>query len=169
MTPTANTTKRFAAPAALDDASTEEAAELSPGTEAGQLHDIFEAWSHWSRTRRYYCPPPKSGTILGQLSSKTRAFSSGVPDIKCNAELAALHLAILGQPMDALDTQVFYAYYGLRCGNIKQAAGVLDISRAHFYRLLNAFCTRTYASSQVIAKHAEASRDALPHYVGEAA
>ncbi len=163
MTHTANAPHRFAAPASLDYAA--DVPEIAPGTEGGRLHDIFEAWSHWSRTRRYYCPPPKSGTILGQLSSKTRAFSSGPPDAACNAELAALHLAILAQPVDALDTQVFYAYYGLRCGSVKQTAGALQISRGHFYRLLTAFCARTYAASKALVQANEAQRDALPHYV----
>lgn len=157
--------KRFAAPAALDDAAAD-APEIAPGTEGGRLHDIFEAWSHWRRTRCYYCPPPKSGTILGQLSSKPRPFSSGPPDADCNAELAALHLAILAQPVDALDTQVFYAYYGLRCGSVKQTAGALQISRVHFYRLLNAFCSRTYTASKALAQANEAQRDALPHFTG---
>lgn len=157
----------FAAPAATDDAAAGDAPEIAQGTDLGQLHDIFEAWSHWSRTRRFYGPPPKTGTILGRISGKPRPFSGGVPDIDCRPDLAALHLAILAQPMDALDTRVFYAYYGHRCKNIKQVSGILDISRTHFYRLLKSFCERTYAASLVIAGHNQAQRDALPHYAGK--
>ncbi len=156
----------FAAPAAIDDVAGD-APEIAKGTDAGQLHDTFEAWSHWSRTRRFYGPPPKTGTILGRISGKPRPYAGGVPDIECRPDLAALHLAILAQPNDALDTQVFYAYYGLRCKNIKQVASILDISRTHFYRLLKSFCERTHAASLVIAAHNQAQRDALPHYAGK--
>lgn len=134
-----------------------------PGLEVGHLHQLFEAWSQWSRTRRYYGPPPKSGTILGQLSSKTRPYRAGPPDIACSLHLSALHLAILGQPQTALDTQVFYAYYSHRSGDIKRSAAMLGISRAHFYRLLRDFCTRVQAAARVIATDNIAQREALEH------
>lgn len=155
--------KRFAATARIDtDLPDDDDRDASPNADA-DLHELFEAWSHWSRTRRYYCPPPPSGTILGKMSSKTRAFSGGPPDAKCNMDLAALHLAILGQPRDALDTQVFHAYYGERKTVIKRTADEIGISRQHFYRLLKAFCTRVRAVSQDIAEHNRAAREALPH------
>lgn len=160
------TPKRFAAPARMDaDLPSEEDQDASsaPGTEDANLHELFEAWSRWSRTRRYFAPPPPSGTILGKLSGKTRAFSSGPPDAECNMDLAALHLAILGQPREALDTQVFYAYYGERTAHIKRSAEALKISRQHFYRLLKSFCTRVRAVSQDIANYNRVAREALPH------
>jgi hypothetical protein len=126
------------------------------------LHELFEAWSRWSRTRRYFAPAPSTGTILGKLSGKCRPFT-GTPDAECNMDLAALHLAILGQPRDALDTQVFHAYYGDRVAHIKRSADALKISRVHFYRLLKAFCIRVKASSQDIAGYNRAARDALPN------
>ncbi len=156
----------FAAPARPDpvELTPEEEAESAPAADDGNLHELFEAWSHWSRTRRYYAPPPASGTILGRLSSKTRPFSSGPPDAACNMDMAALHLAIIGQPRDALDTRVFQAYYGDRAVYIKRAAEDLGISRVHFYRLLKAFCIRVHASAQAIASENRALRDALPHH-----
>ncbi len=159
------TPKRLAAPARLDaDLPSEEDQDTQPpGAEDADLHVLFEAWSRWSRTRRYFCPPPPAGTILGKLSSKTRPFTSGPPDAECNMDLAALHLAILGQPRDALDTQVFWAYYGERAAVIKRSAEALGISPRHFYRLLKAFCTRVRAVSQDIAQHNRAQRAALPH------
>lgn len=159
--------QRFAAPARMDaeELPMEEDGQDLPPPEADgdNLHELFEAWSRWSRTRRYFAPPPPAGTILGKLSSKTRAFSAGPPDAECNMDLAALHLAILGQPSDALDTKVFYAYYGERTSHIKRSAETLKISRQHFYRLLKAFCTRVRAVSQDIAGYNRAARDALPH------
>lgn len=165
MNPTDNTLpKRFAAPACSEtDPSGEEDLDASPQpAEDADLHALFEAWSRWSRTRRYFAPPPASGTILGKLSSKTRPFTSGPPDAECNMDLAALHLAILGQPRDALDTQVFWAYYGERTMHIKRSAEALGISRVHFYRLLKAFCTRVRAVSVDIAGFNRAARDQLP-------
>lgn len=157
------TPKRFAATARLDaDLASEDDQDTAPAEDAN-LHDLFEAWSHWSRTRRFFAPPPPAGTILGKMSSKTRAFSSGAPDAKCDMDLAALHLAILGQPRDALDTQVFYAYYGDRKTAIKRTADEIGISRVHFYRLLKAFCMRVRAVSQDIAQHNRAAREELPH------
>lgn len=157
------TPKRLAAPARLDtDLTSEDDHDVAPAEDAN-LHELFEAWSHWSRTRRYFAPPPPAGTILGKMSSKTRAFSSGAPDAKCDMDLAALHLAILGQPRDALDTQVFYAYYGDRKTAIKRTADEIGISRSHFYRLLKAFCTRVRAVSQDIANYNRVAREALPH------
>jgi hypothetical protein len=157
------TPKRLAAPARMDiDLPADEGPDTPPAEDV-DLHDLFEAWSRWSRTRRYFAPPPPAGTILGRLSSKTRAFSSGPPDAECNMDLAALHLAILGQPRDALDTQVFWAYYGERTSHIKRSAEALGIGRAHFYRLLKAFCTRVRAVSLDIAQHNRTARQALPN------
>jgi hypothetical protein len=123
------------------------------------LHELFEAWSRWSRTRRYFAPPPPAGTILGKLSSKPRPFTS--PDAACNMDLAALHLAIQGQPRDALDTKVFQAYYGERKPYIKRSADELEISRVHFYRLLKSFCTRVRAIAQDIAGDNRVAREQL--------
>lgn len=157
------TPKRFAAAARLDaDQPGDDDQDTAPAEDAN-LHELFEAWSHWSRTRRYFAPPPPAGTILGKLSSKTRAFASGVPDAKCDMDLAALHLAILGQPRDALDTQVFHAYYGERKTFIKRTADEIGISRQHFYRLLKSFCMRVRTVSQDIAEENRAARDALAH------
>lgn len=152
--------KRLAAPARTEP---DDDLDATPVAEDSNLHELFEAWSHWCRTRRYFAPPPNKGTILGKLSSKTRPFSGGAPDAKCDMDLAALHLAILGQPRDALDTMVFWAYYGNRASNIKRAADELGIGRAHFYRLLQAFCIRVRAVSQDIAQYNRVARAALAH------
>lgn len=155
---------RFAAPAPVDANTPDDdpAGATTRSIEDDNLHELFEAWSHWSRTRRYFAPPPPAGTILGKMSGKSRPFK-GAPDAKCDMDLAALHLAILGQPRDALDTQVFYAYYGLRVAHIKRTADEIGISRVHFYRLLKSFCVRVRAVSQQIAGYNRAARDSLPH------
>lgn len=162
---------RFAAPAPIeleadsDTAATtlvEAANDAAPDMDT--MHDLFEQWSHWSRTRRYFAPAPSSGNILGKLSSKSRAFSkTGGPDAPCSVEMSALHLAILGQPREALDTRVFLAYYSERAAYIKQAAAELGISRQHFYRLLRAFCGRVHAAAKQIEADNLAARDRLAH------
>lgn len=130
-----------------------------------QQEELFEAWSHWCRTRRYYLPPATGGNLLGKLSGKSRP-TRPPPSARCNASLAALHLAILGQPRDALDTQVFLLYYGQRVAHVKQAAALLNISRQHFYRLRRTFSQRVIAiAKQIEAANIQAGQ-AMPHYTG---
>lgn len=151
-----------AAPTSAQDAA-EEAEHQQPGDE--QLDELFEQWSTWCRTRRYFLPPATGGNLLGKLSGATRP-SRQPPDAKCSASMAALHLAILGQPRDALDTQVFLLYYGERVAHIKQAAALLDISRQHFYRLRRAFGRRVVIAAKQIEADNLAAGAALPHFGG---
>ena len=140
-------------------------AEDLPMPGDAQLDEIFEGWSTWCRTRRYFLPPATGGNLLGKLSGKTRPTRSP-PNAKCSAQMAALHLAILGQPRDALDTQVFLLYYGQRVAHIKQVADLLKISPQHFYRLRRAFGRRVF----IVAKQIEAANmlaaQELAHYTG---
>ena len=125
-------------------------------------HVLFEQWSAWCRTRRFFVPPSSMGNILGQLRGPSRP-SKAPPNAKCSTSMAALHLAIKGQPEDALDTRVFWLYYGERAGNIKQAAYVLGISRQHFYRLLRSFTERVLIAAKQIEADNVAAGEALPH------
>lgn len=153
--------QRLAAAAPID--AEDDAPEVQPGDE--QLDELFEQWSAWCRSRRYFAPPASNGSLLGKLRGATRP-SRLPPDAKCSTNLAALHLAIIGQPQEALDTQVFWAYYGHRAAHIKQAAAVLGISRQHFYRLLRAFGKRVVTASRQIEADNLAAAAALPHYPG---
>ena len=113
------------------------------------LDVLCEQWVAWCRTRRLYGPAPISGTVLGKLSGSTRPV---VPvDASCSAELAAFHIAYIGQPQEALDRQVFDAYYVHRVKPIKRVADALGISRQHFYALLAAFRVRVARSAKAIA------------------
>lgn len=127
-----------------------------------QMHELFEQWSAWCRTRRFYAPPSSVGNILGQLRGPSRP-SRQPPSAKCSTSMAALHLAIKGQPEDALDSKVFWLYYGERANNIKQASYVLGISRQHFYRLLRAFSQRVLIAAKQIEADNVAAGEALPH------
>jgi hypothetical protein len=163
MTDHQDKAQRLAAAAPTEATPDDEATDVQPGDE--QLDELFEQWSAWCRTRRYFLPPSTGGNLLGRLSGKSRP-SRQPPDAKCSASMAALHLAILGQPRDALDTQVFLLYYGERVAHIKQAAAVLNISRQHFYRLRRAFGRRVVIAAKQIEAYNLAAGAALPHFAG---
>ena len=153
---------RLAAPAPLE--TDDEVVDDQPGDEDMKL--IFEEWSYWCRTRRYFGPAPVGGNLLGKLSGKSCPMRHvGGPDAPCNARLAALHLAIIGQPKEALDTRVFWLYYGERTAYIKTAAEALGISRNHFYRLLRSFSLRVIAAANQIEAENSAVLATLPHRV----
>lgn len=110
--------------------------------EQRDLDQLCEQWVAWKASRRLYAPAPSSGSLLGQLSgSRRRPVQPGGPDAICSAELAAFHLAYTCQP-DGLDKRVFDLYYVHRIAPVKSAAGVLKISRSHFYLLLSGFRKR---------------------------
>lgn len=153
-----HTTTRFAAAAAQqpdDDV-------IDVQEDDDQMHELFEQWSAWCKTRRYFAPAKSGGNILGKMRGGSRPMRQA-PDAKCSSFMAALHLAILGQPRDALDSRVFWAYYGERTNHIKAAAYVLGISRQHFYRLLRSFGQRVYIAAKQIEADNLAVGDALPH------
>ncbi|MDO9148307.1 MAG: hypothetical protein Q7U52_11715 [Hydrogenophaga sp.] len=135
--------------------------------DANHMHNEFEQWSHWCATRRYYAPAHSKNNLLARLSSQSRPHTSnGGPNALCSARMVAIHHAILGQPENALDTQVFWAYYGYRVKFIKQAASGLGISRQHFYRLLKCFGQRVKAAADAIEADNLAANKDLPHYTG---
>lgn len=125
-----------------------------PDPEATQeqqdLDALCEQWVRWKATRRFYAPPAKMGSILGQLSgARTRPLRTDGPDAICSAELAAFHIAYVSQP-DALDKRVFDLYYVHRVAPVKTAAAALNISRKHFYSVLGDFRKRLHLASQGI-------------------
>ena len=121
--------------------------------EQRDLDALCEQWVRWKATRRFYAPPSKIGSILGQLSgARTRPLRTDGPDAICSAELAAFHIAYVSQP-EALDKVVFELYYVHRVVPVKKAAGTLGISRSHFYYLLKGFRLKAYISSINILKN----------------
>lgn len=152
---------RFAAPAPADgddhDADAQQLAEQS------ELHALCEAWSSWCRTRRFFGRPSMPASLLGKLTARTRPFTSGGPNAKCSAQLSAFHLAVLGQPADALDRQVFELHYLWRVRNVKAAAAAVGISRQHWYRLVREFRARVYAAALEIQRDNEEQARQLRH------
>lgn len=143
---------RLAAPAPIDDADDADAEDdTGADVESAQLHELFEAWARWVRTRRFYVKPSLPASLLGRLRTKgTGRPSNGGPNAVASAELMALHLAMLAQPSESLDRRVFELHYFWRVSNIKVAADSLGISRQHWYRLLKDFRLRVHAASREI-------------------
>lgn len=126
------------------------------------VDDICWAWAAWTRTRRYYGPPPIGAGTLGKLTAKGRGRPSTGPNAANSAELAALHLAIIGQPEDKARL-VFELHYLHAIGNVKAASAAIGVSRAGWYRHLKEFRTRVHATGQRILAENLAAGDKLPH------
>ena len=141
----------LAAPAPLRDDGDD--VEPTPSADDTYLHDICEQWSSWCRTRRFYGRPSVPASLLGKLTAKTRATAEYAgPDAIASAELLAFHLAVLGQPVDALDRQVFELHYLYRVKNVKAAAAAMGVGRQHWYTLVRAFRQRAHAASKEILR-----------------
>lgn len=147
---------RLAAPAPVVDEGDEADPDAKQLAQDGHVHELCEAWSGWCRTRRFFGRPAMPVSLLGKLTARTRPLSPGGPNARCSAQLAAFHLAVLGQPAEALDRQVFELHYLWRVRNVKAAAAAVGISRQHWYRLVREFRARVYAASQEIQRDNEA-------------
>ena len=133
---------------------------------APDLHALCERWASWCRTRRMYVKPSLPASTLGRLTRKgSGGGTPGGPDADCSAELMALRLAYLAQPVEALDRSAFELHYYWRVKNIKHAAATLGVSRRHWYRLVCDFRARIYTASREILCINEAAREALPSQV----
>ncbi len=143
--------------AAIDDDEVIDAVEAAADSDRNEL---CERWARWCETRRFYVKPSVPPSLLGRLRSKGPSRpSSGGPDALADPALMALHLAVLGQPAEALDRQVFELYYRWRVANVKAAAAALGISRQHFYRVLRDFRRRVVnASREILRTNLEAAQ-----------
>lgn len=141
----------LAAPAPpIDD---DDEAEQLDTADDSHLDAFCEQYHAWCLSRRFYCKPSMPASLLGKLTSKTRATAHyGGPDAIASAELVAFHLAVLGQPADALDRQVFELHYRWRVKNVKAAAAQIGVGRQHWYTLLREFRRRAYAASKEILR-----------------
>ena len=156
----------FCAPAPTsDDEGDDGPPEVEFRDQASDDHlDVLcEQLVWWCRTRRFYGSPKQPASVLGQLAKRTRPLRPGGPDADCSAQLAALYIAVIAQPPEALDRQVFELHYFMRVGNVKVAAAQLKIGRQHWYTLLREFRRRIYAASCSIMQANDAALAALPH------
>ena len=153
----------LASPAPLHSPAEEVAPTLDD--EQRDLDDLCERYVAWRNTRRYFAPPPSSGSVLGQLSGTTGGGprpAPGGPDATVSPQLAAFHLAYCCQPQDT-GRGAFDAYYLHRVRPIKRAADALGISRPSFYRLLSDFRLRVSLAAKNIEAENLAAACALPH------
>ena len=149
--------------AAAPDGEDDEPADVTLQVEGQRdLHYFCECWAAWVRTRRMYVNPSLPVSVLGKLSARGTKVASDGPDAIASAELAAFHLAMLGQPMESLDRRVFELHYYWRVRNVKAAAAEMGIGRQHWYRLVRDFRARVYACSRDILGVNLAAAEALP-------
>lgn len=127
-----------------------------PGDDS--LDELCERLVWWCHTRRYYGKQRLPPSVLGRLGKRTR-IARPPPDAVCSAELAALYLAMLGQPSEALDRRVFEMHYFGQVRFVKAAAAEIGVSRQHWYRLLREFRRRIYSASREILVHNEPSEN----------
>ncbi len=134
------------------------------------LDALCEQLAHWRATRRYYARPSVPPSLLGRLQKRVRPMRPGGPDARCSAELAALHVALLSQPEDALARKVFELHYFHRVGNVKAAAAALGIGRQHWYTLLRSFRQQLHeASLRILQANEEELARLAERRQGEAA
>lgn len=162
---------RLAAPAPIDspagDLAEDDEAAAAAAAERPDIDELCERWNTWRESRRFWVKPSLPVSLLGRLRTKgTGRSSRGGPDALCDAELMALHLALLGQPEDALDRRVFELHYVWRVRDVKRAATALGISRAHYYRLLIAFRLRVHQASRAILQANLEAAQQLPSQRG---
>lgn len=159
---------RFAAPAPADpdeddDAAADQAAAGEKESESSHLHELCCQWAAWTASRRLYVRPSAPQSVLGKLTARAPGKpSSGGPDAIASAQLMAFHHAVLAQPPEALDRQVFELHYLTRVRNIKTAAALLGISRQHWYTLLRDFRQRAHRASLEIMGSNLAAAAAMP-------
>ena len=158
MTRPAQPPQRFAASAGKQP--DDDVVETQEGD--AEVDMLFEQWSAWCLTRRFFCPPPGLGNVLGRLRGPSRP-SRQPPSADCDSFMAALNLAIGLENDSSLDARIFWVFYGKRAANIKQAAYVLGISRQHFYRRLRAFKKRVLIAAKKIEAANLTAGQALPH------
>ena len=127
---------------------------------SAHLDALSEEWAAWCRTRRFFGRVSVPVSLLGKLRSPERGRYSGGPNAPNSPELAAFHLAVLGQP-PGRDKWLFELQFLYRAPNITAAAEASGISRAHWYRLVRAFQRRAYAVSRDILAANLAAGDAL--------
>ena len=143
--------QQLAATAPQDDEAEDLAVEGAELAERAELHELCLDWSWWCRTRRFYVRPSLPASLLGKLRTPTATRrGNGGPDAVASAELFAFHLAVVGQPTEALDRKVFELHYYWGVRNVKASAAELGISRQHWYRLVNDFRDRAYRASREI-------------------
>lgn len=156
--------QRLAAPAPTPAEEEDEGpANTAADKDNDLLHDLCCQWAAWTASRRLWVRPSTPQSVLGKLHEVgMRGPPTGGPNAIASAQLMAFHHAVIAQPSEALDRQVFELHYLTRVRNIKTAAALLGISRQHWYTLLRDFRIRAYRASLEIMDSNLAQAAALP-------
>jgi DNA-binding NtrC family response regulator len=125
------------------------------------VDQLCEQLARWRVSRKYFARHSVPPSLLGRLQKRSRPYTGSEPDARCSAELAAMHLALLSQPEDAIARKVFELHYFHRVGNVKAAAAALGIGRQHWYTLLRAFREQLHQASIGILRANEAELEAI--------
>lgn len=114
---------------------------------------MAHSWAQWCRTRRYFGPPDRLPSIIGQLRTRTPQATDGNigPNAACSQELAIFNLAVQ-YGGSGKDRMVFEMHYRYRPASIRVAAAALGISRQHWYTLRNSYARKTWAAQAEIAR-----------------
>lgn len=139
---------------------TEEEPYVDEASDA-HLDALCEAWAAWCRTRRFFGRVSVPVSLLGKLREPSRGRGGYGPNAANSAELAALNLAIRGEP-DGRDRCIFELHYLWRAPNITTAAAASGISRSQWYRIVAEFRRRVYGVSCGILAAELAAGERLP-------
>lgn len=157
--------ERFAAPAPqADEEEADEATQIAQD-QADQDHaldELCERFAHWCITRRFYGGPKPPKSLLGQIAKRTRPMRLP-PDAACSPMLAAMHLALMAHPADAIARRVFELHYLHRVPKVTSACAALGISRWHWYRLLKDFRRQVCGTAARIHADNERQAHAMSH------
>jgi hypothetical protein len=109
-----------------------------------EVYNTCREWATWHRQRGFYGAPMPLHSVLGQL---VRVSGNEAPNARCDARLAAFHLAIIQYPREGkegIDRLMFEAQFLSQRRHIKALAYELGIGRTTWYERVNSFARRVY-------------------------
>ena len=111
-----------------------------------QLHLLCLRWAMWSRSRRWFAPPPMVRSILGRMQpGKVRPPFNA----ELSPEMSFLNLAITAQPDSPAKTS-FLVFYVFPARSVKEAAAAQGVSRDAFYRRVRRFRRRAWHAARAL-------------------
>lgn len=135
---------RFAAPAP-DRPSRRSSDRLE-----SDVHAMCVEWAHWASTRhRFGAPRLNPGSSIEQFH---RIPSSAGDDRsgRCSRDLALFNAVVI-QHEDQISRKIFEAHFLKRSKHIKRLSDEYGLSRATWYRRVNAFARSVYGRFEIVA------------------
>jgi hypothetical protein len=101
-------------------------------------------WAHWSRTRGRFGAPGPVGSVM-EAFVRVPGRDGGGPNGRLDPELAAFNAAVVEYHSGHLGRRMFEAHFIVdRTRNIRRLTAEAGISRATWYRTVNAFARAVY-------------------------